>query len=237
MFGLKEAILLKEHYHNEVEVYIFYIDIRTPSKGYEEFYSKSREMGVIFVRGKLSQILEDPKTKNLVIRAEGSTLGQPIEVEVEMAVLSTAAIPSKGAEELAGILHITRGIRRVLHGESPKTQTNGHTYRRCICWRVLARDQKTYPIALPQGSGAAAEQATILSQPKWTIEPIVSIVDIAKCRNVKARCGVCVKCCPFGAISAVEGQPAQINAAQCPWLRNMRCRMPARRYNSNALYG
>ena len=120
MYGLKEAILLKEHYHNEVEVYIFYIDIRTPSKGYEEFYRRAREMGVIFIRGKPSQIMEDPKTKNLVIRAEDSTLGLPIEVEAELVVLSTAAIPSKGAEELASILHITRGSDGFFMESHPK---------------------------------------------------------------------------------------------------------------------
>jgi heterodisulfide reductase subunit A len=70
MYGLKEAILLKEHYHDDVEVYIFYIDIRTPAKGYEEFYRRAREKGITFIRGKPSQILEDPQTKNLIIRAE-----------------------------------------------------------------------------------------------------------------------------------------------------------------------
>ena len=74
---------------------------------------------------------------------------------------------------------------------------------------------KDIPYSVAQGSGAAARAATILSQPKWKIEPIVSIVDIAKCRNAKGKCGVCVKSCPFGAITAVEGKPAEINAAQC----------------------
>ena len=139
MYGLKEAILLKEHYHNEVEVYLFYIDIRTPSKGYEEFYRRAREMGVIFIRGKPSQILEDPKTKNLVIRAEDSTLGQPIEVETELVVLSTAAIPSKGAEELARHPTHNAGIRRILHGKSPQTQTDGYTYGRRVSGGCLPR--------------------------------------------------------------------------------------------------
>ena len=137
MYGLKEAILLKEHYHNEVEVYLFYIDIRAASKGYEEFYRKAREMGINFIRGKPSQILEDPKTKNLVIRAEDSTLGLPIEVEAELVVLSTAAIPSKGAEELAGILHITRGSDGFFMESHPKlkpmdTPMDGVFLGRCL---------------------------------------------------------------------------------------------------------
>jgi heterodisulfide reductase subunit A len=141
-------------------------------------------------------------------------MGLPIEVEAELVVLSTAAIPSKGAEELAGILHITRGSDGFFMESHPKlkpmdTPMDGVFLAGCC------QGPKDIPYSVAQGSGAAARAATILSQPKWKIEPIVSIVDIAKCRNVKAKCGVCVKSCPFGAITAVEGQPAQINAAQC----------------------
>jgi heterodisulfide reductase subunit A len=214
MYGLKEAILLKEHYHHEVEVYLFYIDIRTPSKGYEEFYRRAREMGINFIRGKPDQIMEDPKTKNLVVRAEDSTLGLPIEVEAELVVLSTAAIPTKGAEELAGILHITRGSDGFFMESHPKLKPMD-TPMDGVFLAGACQGPKDIPYSVAQGSGAAARAATILSQPKWKIEPIVSIVDIAKCRNVKAKCGLCVKSCPFGAITAVEGQPAQINAAQC----------------------
>ena len=214
MYGLKEAILLKEHYKNELEVYLFYIDIRTPSKGYEEFYRRAREMGIVFIRGKPSQILEDPKTKNLVVRAEDSTLGVPIEVEAEMVVLSTAAIPSKGAGELAGILHITRGPDGFFMESHPKLKPMD-TPMDGVFLAGACQGPKDIPYSVAQGSGAAARVATILSQPKWKIEPIVSIVDVAKCRNVKSKCGVCVKSCPFGAITAIEGRPAQINAAQC----------------------
>ena len=136
MYGLKEAILLKEHYHDDVEVYIFYMDIRTPSKGYEEFYRRAREKGINFIRGKPSQILEDPKTKNLIVRAEDTVLGQPIEVEAEMVVLSTAAIPSKGAEELANILHITRGPGRFFMESHPSLSRWIHLWRRILSRRL-----------------------------------------------------------------------------------------------------
>ncbi len=214
MYGLKEAILLKEHYHDDVEVYILYMDMRTPFKGYEEFYRRAREMGINFIRGKASNILEDPKTKNLIIRAEDMALGQPINLETELVVLSTAAIPSKGAEELASTLHITRGADGFFMESHPKlkpidTPLDG------VFLAGACQGPKDIPYSVSQGSGAAARAATILSQAKWKIEPIISIVDIAKCRNVKVKCGVCVRSCPYGAITAIEGQPAQIEAAMC----------------------
>lgn len=214
MYGLKEAILLKEHYKNDVEVYILYMDMRTPFKGYEEFYRRAREMGVTFIRGKPSQIIEDPKTKNLFIRAEDMSLGQPIELETELVVLSTAAIPSKGAAELANILHITRGADGFFLESHPKLKPMD-TPMDGVFLAGACQGPKDIPYSVSQGAGAAARAATILSQPKWTIEPIVSIVDTAKCRNVKTKCGICVKSCPFGAITANQGQPAQINAAMC----------------------
>ncbi len=214
MYALKEAILLKEHYHDDVEVYIFYIDMRTNFKGYEEFYRRAREMGINFIRGKVSNIVEDPKTKNLLVRGEDMSLGEPLELETELVVLSTAAIPSKGIEELANVLHVTRGSDGFLMESHPKLKPMD-TPMDGIFIAGACQGPKDIPYSVAQGSAAAAKAATILSQPTWKIEPIVSIVDIAKCRNVKAKCGVCAKSCPYGAISVFEGQAAQINAAQC----------------------
>ena len=214
MYGLKEAILLKEHYHDDVEVYIFYIDIRTPAKGYEEFYRRAREKGINFIRGKPSQIMEDPKTKNLIVRAEDSTLGTAHRSRSGNGCAKHSRHTQQRSRRIGCHPPHNERIRRVLHGKSPETQTNGHAYGRSIPSRC-GQGPKDIPYSVAQGSGAAARAATILSQPKWKIEPIVSIVDVAKCRNMKAKCGVCVKSCPFGAITATEGQPAQINAAQC----------------------
>src|ERR1035441_270225 len=47
MYSLKLAHLLKEH--TDAEIFNFYIDMRTPGKGYEEFYDKLLEEGVHFI--------------------------------------------------------------------------------------------------------------------------------------------------------------------------------------------
>jgi heterodisulfide reductase subunit A len=74
---------------------------------------------------------------------------------------------------------------------------------------------KDVPYSVSQGMGAASRAGTILSQPKWKIQPIVASVDPSKCRNTKVKCGICAKACPYGAIRAPEGQVAEVFTAMC----------------------
>ena len=214
MYTLKHVVQLKEKYKQDVEVYVFYMDMRSNFKGYEEFYDRARELGVNFVRGRVSRILEIPETKNLIIHAEDMALGQPIEIEAEMVVLATAAIPKKGTEEMARILNLTRGADGFFMESHPKLKpidapTDG------IFLAGACQGLKDIPYSVSQGSGAASRAATVLSKPTWKIEPIVSMVDPNKCRNVKTKCGICAERCPYGAIKIEEGKPAQVITAMC----------------------
>jgi len=214
MYTLKHVVQLKEKYKEDVEVYVFYMDMRSNFKGYEEFYERARTLGVNFVRGRVSRLLEVPETRNLIIHAEDMTLGQPIEVEAEMVVLATAAIPKKGTEELARILNLTRGADGFFMESHPKLKpidapTDG------IFLAGACQGLKDIPYSVSQGSGAASKAATVLSKPTWKIEPIVAVVDASKCRNVTTKCGICAERCPYGAIKAEEKQPAQVITAMC----------------------
>jgi heterodisulfide reductase subunit A len=214
MYALKHVVQLKEKYKEDVEVYVFYMDMRSNFKGYEEFYQRARELGVNFVHGRVSRILEIPETKNLIIHAEDMTLGQPIEVEAEMVVLATAAIPKKGTDETARILNLTKGADGFFMESHPKLKpldapTDG------IFLAGACQGPKDIPYSVSQGCGAASRAATILSKPTWKIEPIVSVVDPNKCRNVTAKCGICAERCPYGAIKIEEKKPAQVITAMC----------------------
>ena len=214
MYTLKSAILLKEKYKDDVDVSILYMDMRTNFKGYEEFYKRARDLGITFIRGRASHVLEDPKTKNLVIRAEDMTLGQPIELLAEMVVLSTAAVPNSDAGDLARILNVSRGADGFFMESHPKlkpmdTPVDG------IFLAGACQGPKDIPYSVSQGSGAAARAATILSKKTWKIEPIVAVVDPAKCRNVNVKCGICAERCPYGSIEAFEKQPAKVITATC----------------------
>jgi heterodisulfide reductase subunit A len=214
MYTLKHVVQLKEKYKEDIEAYVFYIDIRSPGKGYEEFYDRAREGGVNFIRGRVSRIDEDPKTHNLILHSEDANLGVPIEVEAEMVVLATASIPKKGSDELARILNLTRGADGFFMESHPKLKpldapTDG------IFFAGACQGLKDIPYSVSQGSGAASRAATVISKPTWKIEPIISVIDASKCRNVTAKCGICATKCPYGAIRIEEHKPAQVISASC----------------------
>jgi heterodisulfide reductase subunit A len=115
------------------------------------------------------------------------SLGEPIELETEMVVLSTAAVPSQGTEDVSRILSITRGADGFFMESHPKlkpldTSVDG------IFLAGACQGPKDIPYSVAQGSGAAARAATILSQPTWKIEPIIASVNPSKCRNVTGTC-------------------------------------------------
>ena len=55
---MKLAQLFKEH--TDADVTIFYMDIRAPGKGCEEFYDKSLREGICFVRGRVAEVTDKP---------------------------------------------------------------------------------------------------------------------------------------------------------------------------------
>ncbi len=214
MYAIKNAILLKQMIP-DMEITIFYMDIRTPSKGYEEFYNRAREMGIRFIHGRPSQITEDPVTRNLFVEAEDQELGEVLEFEVEMVALSTAAIPRADTEQVASSLTLSRSPSGFFMEYHPKLRpvdspTDG------VFLAGAAQGPKDIPASVAQGSAAAARAARVLSSDTWEIEPIIAKVDEAVCVSAQGtRCGLCVGACPYGAISCVTGEAAQITSAKC----------------------
>lgn len=103
-YSAKHAIMMKKA-NPESKNYVFYIDIRALGKGYEEFIrSAMEEYNVRYVRGRVAKVL--PEGDKLLVRAEDSLIGNPIEVEADLVVLASAMEPPKGSRELAEILGI-----------------------------------------------------------------------------------------------------------------------------------
>jgi heterodisulfide reductase subunit A len=210
MYTLKHVVQLKEKYKEDIEVYVFYMDIRSSGKGYEEFYDRARERGVIFIRGKVGRIDENPDNHNLTVHSEDTLLGETVEIEADMVVLATASIPKKGSDNLARILNISRGQDGFFMEAHPKLKpldapTDG------IFYAGACAGLKDIPYSVSQGSGAASRAAAIISKKNWKIEPIISTINPDNCTS----CGACVPHCPYGAIKHEKGTPAKIVTASC----------------------
>jgi heterodisulfide reductase subunit A len=106
MYALKHAQMIKEMYLPDSEIYICFIDMRTVGKGFEKYYRRTRELGIHFIRGRPSEIIEESETKNLLLKVEDPDICHLLEIEADLVVLSCATIPSSGARELAQILGI-----------------------------------------------------------------------------------------------------------------------------------
>jgi heterodisulfide reductase subunit A len=215
MYSIKNAVLLKQM-DPEMDITIYYMDIRTPSKGYEEFYDRAREMGIHFIQGRPSLITEDPETRNLFIHSEDIGLGHVIEREYDMVMLNQAAIPQPDQDQMSSVLNVAQSPGGWFMEYHPKLRpmdspTDG------IFFAGACQGPKDIPSSVAQGSAAAARASRILHSDEWEIEPTVAVVWPDRCSSeTKGRaCGLCVKACPYGAVVLEEGKAAEIITAKC----------------------
>jgi heterodisulfide reductase subunit A len=92
MYAIKQAMLLNGALPL-AEITIYYMDIRTFGKGYEQFYQNAQAMGVEFVRGKVAQISEDEE-QNPIVRVEITETGEVVERTHDLIVLSLGMLPA-----------------------------------------------------------------------------------------------------------------------------------------------
>jgi heterodisulfide reductase subunit A len=92
MYAVKQAMLLSGALPL-ADITIYYMDIRTFGKGYEQFYQTARAMGIEFVKGKVGKITED-EDGNPIVRVEIIDEGPRIvERQHDLVVLSVGMIP------------------------------------------------------------------------------------------------------------------------------------------------
>jgi len=111
MYTGKHARLYKHKVHDG-QAYIFYMDIRSTGKGYEEFIQQGmEEEGILYLRGRVSRIYRDGE--KVMVWGVDTLTGKKVEIAADMVVLATAIIPQNGAKELAkklGIFTDTHGF-------------------------------------------------------------------------------------------------------------------------------
>ena len=216
MYSIKNAVLLKQMNPN-TDITIYYMDIRTPSKGYEEFYDRAREMGIHFIQGRPSLITEDEITHNLFVHSEDISLGNVIEKEYDMVMLNQAAIPQPDQDHMSSVLNVAQSPGGWFMEYHPKLRpmdspTDG------IFFAGACQGPKDIPSSVAQGSAAASRAGRILQSEKWEIEPTVAVVWPDRCSaTTRGRaCGICARVCPYGAINIFSQEdPAEVVTAKC----------------------
>jgi heterodisulfide reductase subunit A len=204
MISIKQAVQIKEKYP-DAEVYIFAIDIRAFGKGFEEIYRRARDMGIVFIKGRASEVIEDPETDNLILSAEDLYVGKQLEFELDMVVLATALLPGSDAKELANTLNISLGADGFFAEAHPKLRPID-TFTDGVFLAGCAQGPKDIPECVAQGKAAASAAASLMARGKIEIEAITANVDEELCIG----CELCTLECSYGAIQMTEENKAKV---------------------------
>ncbi len=214
MYSMKFAHLIREHLP-EVQVYEFYIDIRSFGKGYEEFYNRVLREGTIFIRGhpaEVTNIAEAPEEEGkLIIQFEDTLVGKQRRQPVDMVVLSCALEAQPDAEAVARLFNISRSTDGFFLEKHPKldpvaTMSDGIFVVGCC------QGPKDIPDTVVQGSAAAAEVLAMISKGTVDIDAVTAVVDERICSG----CRVCELICPYSASSFdEENKVCRINEVLC----------------------
>jgi heterodisulfide reductase subunit A len=163
MYGIKNAVMAKEHYP-DVDVTIYYADIRAFGKGFEEFYEMAKtRFGVRFIRGRVAEVVENPENQNLILRVENTETFEFMENEHDLVILSPGIQPSPGMEELAehiGVDLDEDGYIMVDHQTLSPVDAKADGFFVCGC----ADAPKDIPDSVAAGSAAAMRATLILSK-------------------------------------------------------------------------
>jgi len=100
MFSTKQTIIAKEH-DPEVEAYVFHHNLKDYGKGFHDFVRRAQGHGVRYLKGKPSDVFQDPETKCLTVRYEDLDSGELHDLELDLLVLAAGLLPGQRNARLA----------------------------------------------------------------------------------------------------------------------------------------
>lgn len=213
MYSLKLAHLIRER--TEAEVYNFYIDMRTPGKGYEEFYDRLLDEGVHFVRGRVAEVSDwaaHPSERGkLVIRAEDTLAGFVRRIPVDLVVLAVGLEPQTDASEVRRKFNISCSSDGWFLERHPKLAPVS-TFTDGIFIAGACQGPKDIPDSVAQAGAAAAEAVALIDAGSITLDPYTAHVLEEDCSG----CKTCIPVCPYTAIAyQADTKKAHINEVLC----------------------
>jgi len=192
MYTAKQAKLLKRKVQG-AQPYIFFMDIRTDSKGYEQFLQQTiEEEELIYLRGRVARVFQEGD--KVRIWGEDTLTNRKVEIAADMVVLATAVVPSQGIKDLAAKLRATTDK----HGFLTEAHIKLYPVESATKGIFLAgcgQGPKDITDTVAQASATASKIQAIFSQDVLLQDPLVAFVDGEICSG----CGMCVQVCPYEA--------------------------------------
>ena len=197
MYTAKHAMLTRDKYP-DTDVYVFYIDVRTPGKNFDEFYRRAvEEYGVHYVKGMVGKV--SPEGKKLMVQASDLLVGKQLHIAADMVVLAAAIEPDKSARPLATMLTASMDTNDFFTEAHPKLRpvespTAG------VFLSGACQGPKDIPETVAQAGAAASKVIGLLCKDKLIGNPCIAHSDEWMCNG----CSTCERVCPYGAITYIE---------------------------------
>lgn len=208
MYNAKHAMYIREKYPN-VDVTVFYIDVRTPGKGFDEFQRRVvEEYGVHYVRGQVGKVVVDGDGK-LTVFASDLNSGRHLMLFPDLVVLAAAVKPAPDARKLATMLTASIDNDDFYVEAHPKLRpvespTAG------IFLSGMCQGPKDIPETVSQAGAAAAKVIGLLAKDHLETNPCTAVCQ----ENICSGCKTCAHVCPYGAITYADKQIITLNGTR-----------------------
>ncbi len=193
MVTAKQARQVRERLP-DAQITVFYMDVRAFGKGFEEFYDAGREAGIIYRRGNPSEIIR--RGDKVVVRAEDTLLGEPVELQADLVVLAVGMKPRADADAIAGLLKLSRSGDGFFMEAHPKLRPVD-TAIAGVFLAGCCQGPKDISDTIAQARAAASAAMIPLMRGQVQVDAATSFIDEELC----AGCGQCASVCSFSALT------------------------------------
>ncbi|MDM7916193.1 MAG: FAD-dependent oxidoreductase [Candidatus Eisenbacteria bacterium] len=202
MYTAKHALLYKHKVHDGRAI-VFYMDVRAPGKGYDEFVRRAvEEDEVLYLRGRVSRMYEDGG--QIVVSGVDTLSARPMEIRADLVVLATAIRPQPNAARLAQLFGVGYDGAAFYSEAHPKLRPV-ESAAAGIFLAGACQGPKDIPESVAQASAAASKAMVLFSRDVLEREPVVAKVNETTC----AGCFACKAVCPYGAVEEIEVRDRQ----------------------------
>ncbi len=197
MYTAKHAMLIREKYP-DTEVHVFYIDVRTPGKNYDEFYRRAVEQyGVDYIKGMVGKVYA--KGGKLMVQGSNLIDNEQVVIQSDLVVLATAIEPEPSVRKVATLLTASIDTNNFLNESHPKLRPvespTAGVYLAGVC-----QGPKDIPETVSQASACAAKVIGLLVKDRLKTNPCVAHPDESMCNG----CSQCANVCAYGAITYAD---------------------------------
>ena len=209
MTALKNALILKEN-NPKANVSILFRDLYTPGTHYEDYYRRTRETGVVFIEYSPEKL---PSVEENQIKVFNEYLGEDLLIPYDLCVLSTPLVSNNDNKALAQMIKVPL--------EENGFFLEAHVKLRPMDFAtagVFVCGSAKWPVditeSISQGYAAAARASTIISHDTIEVEGATSFLPDYN-KSLCTGCEVCIKVCPYNAISKNEEDEIVITQVLC----------------------